>query len=46
LETVKPMHYAFVKPTKRYADIIIPNDYTHDVAVDLINAKILSILNK
>ncbi len=46
LETVKPMHYAFVKPTKRYADIIIPNDYSHDVAVDLINAKILSILNK
>ncbi len=46
LETVKPMHYAFVKPTKRYADIIIPNDYSHDVAVDLINAKIISILNK
>jgi uridine kinase len=46
LTTVKPMHYAFVKPTKRYADIIIPNDYSHDVAVDLIKAKILSILNK
>ncbi|MBN2541033.1 MAG: uridine kinase [Bacilli bacterium] len=46
LDTVKPMHYAFVKPTKRYADIIIPNDYSHDVAVDLINAKIITILNK
>lgn len=46
LSTVKPMHYAFVKPTKRYADIIIPNDYSHDVAVDLINAKILTILNR
>ncbi|HOO44174.1 MAG TPA: uridine kinase, partial [Bacillota bacterium] len=46
LGTVKPMHYAFVKPTKRYADIIIPNDYSHDVAVDLINAKIIAILNK
>jgi uridine kinase len=46
LTTVKPMHYAFVKPTKRYADIIIPNDYSHDVAVDLISAKIISILNK
>lgn len=46
LETVKPMHYAFVKPTKRYADIIIPNDYSHDVAVDLINAKIIAILNE
>ncbi|MBU1144906.1 MAG: uridine kinase [Firmicutes bacterium] len=46
LTTVKPMHYAFVKPSKRYADIIIPNDYSHDVAVDLINAKIITILNK
>ncbi len=46
LTTVKPMHYAFVKPTKRYADIIIPNDYQHDVAVDLISAKIIAILNK
>jgi uridine kinase len=46
LSTVKPMHYAFVKPTKRYADVIIPNDYSHDVAVDLINAKILTILNR
>ncbi len=46
ITTVKPMHFAFVKPTKRYADIIIPNDYFHDVAVDLIKAKILSILNK
>lgn len=46
IEAVKPMHYAFVKPTKRYADIIIPNDISHDVAVDLINAKIMTILNK
>lgn len=46
LSTVKPMHYAFVKPSKRYADIIIPNDYSHDVAVDLIKAKIMTILNK
>jgi len=36
LTTVKPMYYSFVKPTKRYADIIIPNDNTHDVAVDCI----------
>lgn len=46
IDAVKPMHHAFVKPTKRYADIIIPNDYSHDVAVDLINAKIMTILNK
>ena len=44
-KTVKPMHYAFVKPTKRYADIIIPNDKDHDVAVDLIITKIKSIIS-
>jgi uridine kinase len=46
LDTVKPMHYAFVKPTKRYADVIIPNDYNHDVAVDLIITKIQSIIDE
>lgn len=45
LKTVKPMHFAFVKPTKRYADIIIPNDKDHDVAVDLIITKIKSIIS-
>ena len=45
LNTVKPMHFAFVKPTKRYADVIIPNDKDHDVAVDLIITKIKSIIS-
>lgn len=45
LTTVKPMHFAFVKPTKRYADVIIPNDKEHDVAVDLIITKIKSIIS-
>lgn len=44
LTTVKPMYYAFIKPTKRYADIIIPNDNKHDVAVDVIISKIKDIL--
>lgn len=46
LTTVKPMHFAFVKPSKRYADVIIPNDKEHDVAVDLIITKIKSIISK
>jgi uridine kinase len=46
LSTVKPMHFAFVKPTKRYADVIIPNDKNHEVAVDLIITKIKSIISK
>lgn len=45
LGTVKPMHYEFVKPTKRYADVIIPNDKQHTVAVDLIITKIKSIIS-
>ncbi len=46
LTTVKPMYYAFVKPSKRYADIIIPNDNTHDVAVGVIVSKIKEIINE
>ncbi len=46
LTTVKPMHYSFVKPQKRYADVIIPNDKDHKVAVDLIITKIKSIISE
>lgn len=46
LSTVKPMHYQFVKPTKRYADIIIPNDEDHSVAVDLIVGMLKQIVEK
>ena len=44
LTTVKPMHYKFVKPSKRFADIIIPNDNKHNVAVDIILTKMKSIM--
>jgi uridine kinase len=44
--TVKPMHHKYVKPTKRFADVIIPNDYNHDVAVDIIVSKIKMILGE
>ncbi len=46
LNTVKPMHHAYVKPTKRHADVIIPNDHKHDVAVDLVATKIKDIMQK
>ena len=46
LNTVKPMYYAFVKPTKRYSDIIIPNDNTHDVAVNCIVRMIKDMLGE
>ena len=38
------MHYKFVKPSKRFADIIIPNDNKHNVAVDIIVTKMKSIM--
>ncbi len=44
LLTVKPMYHQFVEPTKRYADVIIPNNTKHNVAVDIIVAKINDIL--
>ena len=40
LSTVKPMFHRHIKPTKRHADVIIPNDPKHDVAVDLVATKI------
>ncbi|MFW6299207.1 MAG: uridine kinase, partial [Bacillota bacterium] len=46
LGTVKPMHHKYIKPTKRYADVIIPNDHKHDVAVDLVATKIKDTIYK
>ncbi|WP_425377229.1 uridine kinase [Spiroplasma endosymbiont of Aleiodes alternator] len=42
--TVKPMHDAFVEPTKRYADIIIPFDFHNTVAIDIIATKLKAII--
>jgi uridine kinase len=36
LNTVKPMHFEFVEPTKRYADIILPQGGHNTVAIDLL----------
>jgi len=42
--TVRPMHLQFVEPSKRYADIIIPEGGHNEVGIDLITGKIKSIL--
>ncbi len=44
--TVKPMFHKYIKPTKRYADVIIPNDRKHDIGVDLIVTKIKQIIGE
>lgn len=36
LETVRPMHYQFVEPSKRYADIIIPEGGFNQNAIDIL----------
>ncbi|HSH35126.1 uridine kinase [Schnuerera sp.] len=46
MNTVRPAHLQFVEPTKKYADIIIPEGGFNKVAIDIIVTKINSILNK
>ncbi len=46
LTTVMPMHNAFVEPSKRHADIIIPEGGSNIVAIDIINSKLNSLLGK
>ncbi len=43
-ETVKPMHLQFVEPSKRYAQLIIPEGGHNTVAIDMICAKVQDIL--
>jgi uridine kinase len=40
LSTVQPMHQQFVEPSKRYADVIIPQGGHNTVAIEMILAKI------
>ncbi len=39
-KTVKPMHLQFIEPTKRYADIIVPQGGHNQVAIDILIATI------
>ncbi|MGE5174782.1 MAG: uridine kinase [Hyphomicrobiales bacterium] len=42
--SVRPMHLQFVEPSKRYADLIIPEGGYNFVAIDLLKTKIRSLL--
>ncbi len=43
LGTVKPMHFDFVEPTKRYADLIIPIGGHNTVAIDMMLSLVRSL---
>ena len=48
LTTVKPMHDEFVEPTKRFADIIIPNDQNtglNETAVSMVLSRLHRVLD-
>lgn len=44
MNIVRPMHNQFVEPSKRYADVIVPEGGQNEVAIDLITTKIRSLL--
>lgn len=44
-KTVKPMHLQFIEPSKRYADIIVPQGGNNLVAIDVLATTMLNKLN-
>ena len=46
LATVRPMHLEFVEPSKRYADVIIPEGGMNPVALEMVVARIQALLHQ
>ncbi|ELH0951691.1 uridine kinase [Staphylococcus pseudintermedius] len=46
LTVVKPMHNQFIEPTKKFADIIIPEGGSNKVAIDIMTTKIQALVRK
>ncbi|MCA9901247.1 MAG: uridine kinase [Ardenticatenaceae bacterium] len=44
LETVRPMHLKFVEPSKRFADVIIPNGGLNKVAMEMVVSRLHALL--
>ena len=44
LATVRPMHQEFVEPSKRYADVIVPEGGLNTVAMEMVVARLISLL--
>jgi uridine kinase len=46
MTTVRPMHLEFVEPSKRYAHVIIPEGGHNTVALDMVVARVQTLLGK
>jgi uridine kinase len=46
LRTVRPMHIEFVEPSKRNADVIIPEGGFNEVAIEMVAARVRGLLNR
>ncbi|MFW6115679.1 MAG: uridine kinase [Chloroflexota bacterium] len=46
LSTVRPMHLEFVEPSKRYADVIIPEGGFNEVAIEMVAARLRGLLTE
>ena len=46
LSTVRPMHLEFIEPSKRYADVIIPEGGFNEVAIKMVAARIRGMLEE
>ncbi len=44
LQSVRPMHLEFIEPSKRYADLIVPEGAQNEVALDAVVARVNAIL--
>jgi uridine kinase len=45
-QTVKPMHEQFILPTKKYADLIIPEGAQNERALQIVREHLLGLLEK
>jgi len=45
IATVRPMHLEFVEPSKRYADVIIPEGGFNEVAIDMVASRLRDLIS-
>lgn len=46
LETVNPVHMEFVKPSRKYADLIVPEGGRNQIALNLLTVKLEALINQ